>query len=359
MMSPLDARQSSLIDAMRFPLICLVVLAHSLGFGRPDIFSGTAGENTYHFVSELLSHNFARLAVCWFYAISGYFFFYTLKEGGFSFGWVLGKWKKRVSGLLVPFLIWNLLLVLLTFLKETVFIRLGLGDNGEWAFLREQGPVFWLWSGPADFPLYFMRDLMLLSLAAPLWYLLVRRFKWLTLSVLVLAYVSPLNPSLPAMRAIFFFFLGAWMGIEKVNMLGISRRFRISSAVLAVLLAVLATVFNASAYHEWFLRAFYPFGMMAFMNACDAIASDEGRLQRMISLSGAVFFIYASHEIFILGWTKGLYLRLFGEGLAGAWLSYFLVPVTVLAVCMLLYNILNRLMPRTLAFACGGRAKKK
>ena len=32
----------------------------------------------------MLSHNLARLAVCWFYAISGYFFFYNLKDGSFN-----------------------------------------------------------------------------------------------------------------------------------------------------------------------------------------------------------------------------------------------------------------------------------
>lgn len=359
MTESLESRQSALINAMRFPLIVLVVLAHSLSFGNVDVFSGNAGWNAYHFTSELLSHNLARLAVCWFYAISGYFFFYNLKDGNFNFKWVTGKWKKRVSGLLVPYLIWNLLLVLITFLKEWIFTKAGLGNNGEWEFLQQSGPIYWLWKGPANFPLYFMRDLMIMSLVAPLWYLFVKWAKWPSLALLILVYVSPLNPSLPAMRAIFFFGLGAWMGIWKINMLQICRKFRLSSAILALLLVVIATVFNSSKYHEWLLRAFYPFGMMTFMNICDRMASNEKRFNKLISLSGTVFFIYAAHEIFILGWTKGLCLRIFGDGLAGSWISYFLVPVIVLAVCLLLYNIINRIMPRTLAFACGGRAKKK
>ena len=79
---------------------------------------------------------------------------------------------------------------------------------------------------------------------------------------------------------------------------------------------------------------------------------------RLSQLSASVFFIYAVHEIYILGWTKGLCLRIFGNSLAGTWISYWLVPVIVLAVCYALYCLLNRIMPRALAFACGGRSKK-
>ena len=74
------------------------------------------------------------------------------------------------------------------------------------------------------------------------------------------------------------------------------------------------------------------------------------------ALSASVFFIYGAHEIYILGWTKGLFLRLFGESLAGDWIRLLLVPTVVLMVCLALYYLLNRMMPRTLAFCTGGRA---
>lgn len=354
-MNQIDERQSRLINSMRFPLIVLVVVAHSLGFGNIDVTSASAGWNAYHFFTEMISHNLAKLAVCWFYTFSGYFFFYTLKEGSFSADWVFGKWKKRVRGLLVPFLFWNLLLVLLTVLKDWAFAKAGLGVDGDAEWLLQSGVVYWLWSGPADFPLYFLRDLMIMSLFAPLWYLVVRRFKWLSLAVLVLVYVSPLNPSIPAMRAIFFFLMGAWLGIWKINMLEICRRVKIPSFILAAVLLLIATYYNSSGYHEWLLRAFYPFAMITFLNICDKLTLNEKCCSKLVSLSGAVFFVYATHEIFILGWVKGLFLRLFGTGLAASWISFIFVPIVVLCVCMLLYYVLNRIMPKTLAFVCGGR----
>lgn len=348
----IDNRQSNLIAAMRFPLIVLVVFAHSLSFGNVEITPTLDGWNIYHFASEMISHNLARLAVCWFYVISGYFFFRYLREEDFNFKWVAGKWKKRVWSLLIPYLIWNFLAVCIPALKVELFTRMGIGTDNS---MPETNLLFCLWTGPADFPLYFMRDLMVMSIVAPLAYLFFKRFRWLSLALLLGLYASPLNPGLPAMRAIFFFFLGVWLGTWKVNMLAICRKVKWPAAVLAVVLLLIASYLNASPYHEWMLRAFYPFGMITFMNICDKLTDNEKINARLTKLSSAVFFIYASHEILILGWTKGAFLRVFGDGLAGSCISYFGVPVVVLLVCLGLYWLLNRIIPRTLAFACGGR----
>lgn len=348
----IDSRQSSLISAMRFPLIVLVVFAHSLNFGNVEIVKSLDGWNVYHFVSEMISHNLARLAVCWFYAISGYFFFRYLKDEDFCLKWVTAKWKKRIWSLLVPYLIWNLVAFCIPALKSVLFTRLGIGSNNT---MPQSNLLFCFWTGPMDFPLYFMRDLMLMSIIAPAAYLLFRRFRWFSLGLLIALYVSPLNPSLPAMRAIFYFFLGVWLGTWKVNMLSICRKFRWPAAVAAIAFLLIASFYNASVYHEWMLRAFYPMGMITFMNICDKAIDNDKTHQRLIKLSSAVFFIYASHEILILGWTKGAFLRVFGDGLCGAWISYFCVPATVLLICLGLYWLLNKIFPRTLAFACGGR----
>ena len=349
----IDSRQSTLIKAMRFPLIVLVVFAHSLGFGNVEITPDFTGWNVYHFFSEMVSHNFARLAVCWFYAISGYFFFRYLKDEEFSFKWVAGKWKKRIWTLLIPYVIWNLLSVALGYAKGLAFAGIGIGSHND---LPTFAPLEWLWSGPADFPLYFMRDLMIMSIVAPLWYLIVKRLKWPSLVLLVLVYISPLKPGIPGMRAIFFFGIGCWLGIWKYNMLEIAQRVKWPAAVLAAVTLLVASYFNASPYHEWMLRAFYPFGMLTFMNICNRLIDNEKTCDRLCRLSAAVFIIYASHEILILGWTKGIFMRVFGEGLAGAWISYLGVPVVVLCVCLLLYWILNRIMPKTLSFICGSRS---
>ncbi len=344
-MTNLDERQSVLIKAMRFPLIVLVVFAHSAGtFPSPTVAWSLDGWNVYHFVTEMLSRHLFSIGTCWFFVFSGYLFFRYLKEEDFGMRWIAAKWQKRFWSLLVPYLFWNLFSVLCTLLIK------GASDLGT--------PLYWFFTGPADFPLWFLRDLMLLTLLAPFMYLVFKRFRWLSLTILLLVYLSPWNPSIPTMRSIFFFSLGVWMGTFQVNMLDICRRIRIPAYLVGMILLLLATSQIGRPLHTLLLRLFYPVGMAAFMNLCDVLIDRQDRRDRLCQLSASVFFIYAAHEVYILGWTKGLCLRILGESLSASWIRYWIVPVIVLAVCLILYHLLNHIMPRMLAFACGGRSKK-
>lgn len=362
----LDNRQSTLIKSMRFPLIVLVVFAHSLGFELPDVTNGTAGLNIYHFVSEMISHNFARIAVCWFYVFSGYLFFRYMKEDRLEWVWYANKLKKRFWSLLIPYLIWNLLLVLLSYAKTKATVAFGFPDDGGVQYLKETGPAFWFWTGPINFPLYFMRDLMVMSLLAPLLYYVFKGLRRIGGAVLLLALMSlyaftEWMPDMPGIdfRSLVFFSVGAYLGIYKLNMLELARKVKWPSAILAAILLVAATLANAKPFHTAILYWFFPFGMITLMNICDALIDNERRCVRMCRMAETVFFVFASHEIFILGLTKGVFSRVFGDGLPGLWISYFGVPVVVLSICLLLYWCIKKIMPRTLSFICGGRVAKK
>ena len=352
-----DSRQFDVIKAMRFPLICLVVFAHSLGFQRADISASFDGWNVYHFVSEMISHNFAKIAVCWFFVFSGYLFFRNM-EGTFTWDSCLTKWKKRLRSLVLPYIIWNAIFVLAIIVKSGLFTAIGLGPDEQMTWVRKWDVVYWFLTGPVNFPLWYMRDLVLMSLLAPAWYCFFKYGKGYSLAILIAVYASGWDPSIPGMRAIIFFGLGAYLGIFKVDILELCRKIKVPSYILAPVLLLLTTYFNTTDAHEYLLRAFYPFGMVAFMNICDRLCMKEKNKDVLFRLSKAVFFIYGSHEIFILGWTKGLFLRIFGNSLAGTVISYFCVPVVVLLVCLALYKLFEKITPRTLSFVCGGRVSR-
>lgn len=356
----LSSRQSSLIKAMRFPLIVMVLFVHSPGaFPIPTVEWSADGQNVYHFVAELISGHFCAVATRWFFLLSGFLFFRYLKEGEFSWAWVSTKWEKRIYSLLIPYLIWNALAILAIIVKNVLFssvLSLGM-DSDEWSTVT-RGPLYWFWTGPADFPLWFLRDLIVMSLLAPALHWCFKRFKWISLGLLVLVGLSPWSLPFPSLQALFFYSLGVWLGTHDMSILQLCRRFKTPAAIAATVLLVLATSQVGRPLHTMCFRAFLPFGMISFMNLCDSLINNEKRQERLCNLSSSVFFIYAAHEIYILGWTKGLCLRLFGNSLAGTWISYWLVPLIVLTVCLGLYYLLDRIMPRTLSFVCGGRSKK-
>ena len=335
---------------MRFPLIVLVLYEHSVG--------AYAGIDTpYGFVSEMISHHLCPIAVCWFFFFSGYLFFWNMEEGRFSFKWTVDKWKRRIWTILIPYLCWNTLTVIAIILKNYGFSLLGIPFSQDEMLTVHQGPLFWYISGPADFPLWFMLDMIVMTLITPLFYPVYKKWPWISLALLVLIYLSPWTPQTISIRAIFFFSLGAWMSINRYHFLSIGKSIKVFAAIAAFILIIAATASMDKTWHEWLLRAFYPFGMITFMNICDWLINNDGRRERLTKLSASVFFIYAAHEIYILGWTKGLFVRIFGAGLSGTWIKYLFVPIVVLAICLVLYRILSRLMPRTLAFLCGGRSR--
>jgi len=276
--------------------------------------------------------------------------------------WYLEKLKKRSLTLMIPYLFWNLFLVAAILVKTGLFSKIGIPQvdvNGE-LFTVRSGPLYWLLTGPANFPLWFMRDLMVMSLLTPvLWMVFSHAPRYISISLLILLYTLPFNTPILTWRGYFFFCFGAYMGVRKLNLLDLCQSIKRTAYIAAVVLLVLASYWNNTSIHEWLLRAFYPFGMISFMNFCDTLTQNKQTEKWLTALASPVFFIYAAHEIYILGWTKGLFVRLFGEGLLGTWIRFFFVPLAVLGICLALYHLLKKLVPGVLAFVCGGRTESR
>lgn len=93
-------RQSILVDAMRFPLIVMVLFAHSPREYLCQTVEWSAdGWNVFHFVTELLSGHLCAIATRCFFLFSGFLFFRFMQEREFSLSWVSQKWKRRIHTL--------------------------------------------------------------------------------------------------------------------------------------------------------------------------------------------------------------------------------------------------------------------
>ena len=350
----MNAEFSNLIKAARFPLVCLVVLVHSPLAAFPEVIWGDfSATNIYNFVTQCLSHNYGEMSVCVFFFFAGILFFNGMES--FSWRWCLGKWRDRVHSLLIPFICWNLLMVAAIALKNSIFGLLGHYSAEEMEFVSPAHIHQWFLA-PINYPLWFVKDLMVMVIVAPLLYYIVSILKNWSPVLLAIIYALPWEPTLVSTRAIFFFSMGAWCSLADFDVLRFCRKFRVPGHILAAATLLLATFTNASPIHGCTQKLFFPFGLISFLNIIDAVTAGRASVQaKLQSLSASVFFIYAAHEIYILGWTKGICLRLFGESLPAMYIRYFLVPVIVVAVCYGLFRLLQRVTPKALAFLCGGR----
>lgn len=166
---------SKSISLLRFPLAALIVLKH---YYTPDISAEAIGGvdeyQWYHYIGEFTKGVFPAIAVPLFFFISGYLYFNKLDLHGDS-SYDFGVWKRKTRGrlksLLIPYLSWNLLVLLLYFIAQqltgdsTIMAKDGYKLIADYNLL-DYGKAFFAIDStgmPIDGPLWFIRDLFIVS----------------------------------------------------------------------------------------------------------------------------------------------------------------------------------------------------
>lgn len=177
----------------------------------------------------LFSEALTRLAVPIFFIISGYLFFYKIND--FSCDVYVGKLKRRIKSLLLPYIIWNLLAIAIVLLKSnmlSLFPSLA-KENHDWLWFVS---AFWnsqYGSCPILYPLWYVRDLIIVVILSPLIYMLIKTFKKWVLTLFFILWYCPIMDFPPGFRmeTFLFFSVGAY-----VNIIGLSVRKEISKGVV-------------------------------------------------------------------------------------------------------------------------------
>ena len=338
-MSKQSLSQYDIIRQLRFPMIVLVTFAHS--YGRVDdsyslLFSDF---NTYEFLKLLVSQTLVKVAVPVFFIISGYLFFANVSE------WNLTVYKqkmlRRAKTLLLPYLIWNLLMAikLKTFSWSMFWVYISkAGMQTDWL-----GSENWM-TAPANMPLWFLRDLMVVSLLTPIIYIIMRRWGRVVLPLLTLIYLSGVGafavPGL-SMYAVFFFSLGAFLAIRKQDLVETMLRFETLAYISASLLAVVMVCTYHTAVFSSLMLCFRIVGAVAvFCLAQRILSCSHRRLPAVVCDSS--YFIYLAHYVFFLSFLDTAFFRLFGESEASLSIHYLLCPLLKVALFVAVYAIYRR-----------------
>ena len=355
----LEKRQSEVIAAMRFPLMVLLLFAHVLPMTSIPIEMNFSEMNVYHLFSEGISHNLSRIRNPLFFFFSGFFFFRKLEKWSLDFYHL--QLKKRVISLLLPYLLWNILMILAVYIKNYAFIFLFSMEPGEeLQEVRNNSLYMLFWHTPVNYPLWFLRDLICMSALSPLFYAFFKYLKIYGLLILLALYLSVWETNIAglSMTAIMFFGAGSYMGIYKKNVLAFCSKFRYVTAIITLMFLCCAIICNGRELHAYIVRIYILFGIITAFSLMDWLIDKESWKNLFCKLSATVFFIYAAHEIYIINWTKGFFSRTsLADSGGGLMLSYLLIPFITLGVCLGLYYFLNRMAPNMLALLVGGRMK--
>ncbi len=122
----------------------------------------------------------------------------------------IGKLKRRVKSLLLPYIIWNLLAMAIVLLKSSMpslFPSLAKENHDLSCFVN----AFWSSQDgncPILYPLWYVRDLIVVVILSPLVYILVKNFREWALVLFFILWYFPLVDFPPGFSMTSFFFFG-------------------------------------------------------------------------------------------------------------------------------------------------------
>ena len=336
----------------------MVVLLHTV---QPDCNMGD--KLSYYLILGV--HSLSRIAVPFFFFVSGYFFF-----NGFDDRWDWQLWlkklKSRFKSLFLPYVIWNVLAAL--YFVFPLFVgkhREGFSGLPAWLSVHG-GPLGFLWydpvyEGPINMPLWFLRDLMVMCIISPLFYGAIKIMRKWGIVFISCFLISNFYSGYTGFSrvAVLFFMGGAYFSLNKINPFDCISKYKSLIYLIALLLlgSMVAIGGEKSLFYIYIQHIYEVIGVCAFFNLALQMNSSK------TSFSGAwllktVFWVYASHIIILR--TRSFHafenaIIPFLNFIGGHFCYYVVVTGVLIICCILLYTIMNKCSKKLLVFLCGGR----
>lgn len=284
-----------------------------------------------------------KLSVPIFLLISGYLFF---REGSYELTkelWI-SKFKKRISSLLVPYLLWN-------FIGYIIYaIKVGFDFVD---FFHS----FWVidipgrsGSSPIDGPLWYVRNLMIMVVISPVIAYMIKYTKWYLILIMTILWIIQIPPFNKGIGIAFYFFsLGGYLRMFDYHVENLQRYAKY--LILAFLIYVIYAFLMQSNSNCWDFQFGIILGIGAiFSLTMHFIKCSNGNCKFTQILSETSFFIYCLHDL-LLQFLKPFFSEILGTG-DFAYISLIVVDI---ALCLGFFYVLKRISPKVTSLLMGGR----
>lgn len=372
---PSDKLRSDSLNLLRFPLAVVVLTIHV--FAYTDIIGvhGTTYELTafplFNAVLHLIGGFLRGQSVPIYFFISGYVFFAGIMLTRDVYK---RKLRNRFKTLFVPFVVWNLLALIEEMLN---YYRLPVPslsqrstDYSFCAFLY----TFWDSSRgifpsllptpatspiyPQDYPLWFVRELIIVVLCTPFISYLLKHTRYYFLCLLGISWFIlghwEIGHLKQLLTAFFFFSWGAYMSINKKDMLVEFGKYTRLSTILYVLLAILYVIVSyclpeiAPTLKQLniIVGLFFAYNLASWL-------LKRGICHPNSFLASSAFFIYVAHAL-IWGHIRNLFYKFTFSPSSLYLLAVHLISIlTTLAILLALFAFMQRYMPALLRIITG------
>lgn len=265
------------------------------------------------FVTRVLT----SFAVPGFFMCSG-FLYYLNFSGLDSYN---RKSISRFKSLTIPYLFWISFSLFITWFLQDVLGFARLFGAGEMKLIREftfSDFINSFWNvrdgAPFLFTMWFLRDLMVCMIVTPQLYLLLRgKYAKVVLGVMLILSLIGLSYSHVAMSSVFWFSLGAFVSIHKIDIFIKIRKFRkiiIGAGLLLVLAYSLAYTENKEMRMPFYSILQMLTTIVLFTNTILLAMNLTGRHNgnRLAKMAVPSYFIYLAHEPY-MGYALQLFIK--------------------------------------------------
>ncbi len=362
-----ESLQNQCLDLLRFPLAVVILYIH-IFINIPSL-TVTAGAHFLQGVEAVVMAFLSAQSVPIYFFISGYVFFL---KGKYDLRAYVQKLKNRVHTLFIPYIVWNtvaLLTILLFMLppfaafnpveQQPQFSLSSLINtfwNSEYGVFPAHEPTGYIF--PQNNALWFLRDLMVLALLSPIIYTLLKGGKpyaiYIAAVMWLLTDYFTFNAIYFPFQGLFFFSLGAYLSINKRDIITLFRQWRIAAVFFYLLFSVL--YMQLRHIHPDVASLIKAANMLAGLVVAYNIAAallQSGICKVNTRLASSAIFIYLAQTICVKYIFKALVAVLHTTNGYVIFMLSLVALVLSLFFLLALFMLMKRYTPRLLSFVTG------
>lgn len=372
-----NSQQSVCIDRVRVVFAVLLVIRHGFAISLPSM--PVSDLTLLNGIKLVIAAFLSDLIVPVYFFISGYLFFFGVND--LTWNVYSKKLKKRIKSILIPYLVWNAIGVALVLIKSLPLFSGFISYEGTELNISLSNILscFWMYDGqlspppagtenyasfvakspfPIDTALWYMRDLMIVTLLVPvLAYLLKRLGKWTVVGFLGLYFIFSfwyvdwhINQLL---TAFLFFSWGAYMSMNSQEILPAFKPYMWVSIILYVVCSLGYLFLGASGEIAKLLKLINTVVIVVLaFNMVSRIPQQF--LRKQLRYMGALCaFIYMAHCL-VMPRVLKLCAVICSPQSDGEWICvYLLTIVATLLLLSLCFYLLKKYIPSSLKILIG------
>lgn len=369
------------LGILRFPLALVVVFIHCFDtrdFAVDGVLMTMADFPLYAWINSFKSAFLSGNSVPIYFFISGFLFFLwndMTKEA------YIGKLRRRVNTLLIPYIVWNVVAIALMLVRVLPIF----GSLSPFADARANITpssilsCFYMYdgslisteyapgavsqevvrdNGPINMPLWFIRNLMIIVLCTPILYWILKRTKhYFLLLLAVLCFLQPfssIDDTFGLIHSFFFFSWGAYFTIHHRDVaLCFGHYFKTSMVLFPLfgLLAMLSRYYCPEIATSIGILKTFIAPVFAYNIAYWLISRSICKVHSFLVSAG--MFLYVAHAMFV-GPIAHLFMAFIPPLNSLALITIYSLTFLVVSSSLLAaFYLMRRFTPRLLKFTTG------